>query len=456
MKNIKIVTLLSACILLTGCESFIEVDVPQTQLVGETVFEDASTANAALADIYARIREGGVVSGVESGLSSVMGNYADELSFYGPNDQLMQFNNHTVVTTNSLVAGFWNTTYGQIYAANALLQGTQNSSAITGEDRNRLIGEALFIRAYLHFYLVNIYGSIPYVTTTDYSTNSTIIKLPEQEIYSRIKDDLIQAQNILPETYPTQENIRPNKAVVTALIARVNLYTENWDQAEIATTQVIDNPLYAWQENIENVFLKDSPEILWALHPGISGLNTKDARTFVFTSGSPTRPVMSENLLNAFEAGDLRKEYWTRTINDGINSWPHAFKYKLTANTGSSMEYTILFRLAELYLIRAEARLHLGNIDGAKEDINKIRARAGLSDTSANTVQAVLDAIIQERRIELFLEQGHRWFDLKRTGRANLVLSLIKPQWQNTQILLPLPESEILLNSNLLPQNPGY
>jgi hypothetical protein len=456
MENIKMVAILSAFMLLIGCESFTEVDTPQNQLVGKSVFNDVSTANASLADIYARMREGGMVSGIESGLSSLMGNYADELSFYGPNDQLMQFNNHTLVPSNSLVANLWNTTYSQIYATNALLEGTQKSSNITGADKNRLIGEALFIRAYLHFYLVNIFGSVPYITTTDYNSNSVAVKLPEQEVYARIKEDLVQAQNILPETYPTNVNVRPNKAVVTALMARVYLYTENWSQAEIAASAVINNPLYTWQENPANVFLKGSPEIIWSLHPGIAGLNTKDARTFVFTSGPPIRPVMSENLLNAFEPGDLRKQYWTRTITKGTNSWSHAFKYKLIVNTGTSIEHTILFRLAEQYLIRAEARLHLGDLVGAKKDLNKIRTRAALSETTANTNQSILDAILQERRIELFLEQGHRWFDLKRTDRAAAVLGLVKPQWQDTQVLLPLPENEILLNGNLLPQNPGY
>lgn len=120
------------------------------------------------------------------------------------------------------------------------------------------------------------------------------------------------------------------------------------------------------------------------------------------------------------------------------------------------MEYSIIFRLSEQYLIRAEARAHLDNISGAQLDLNTIRNRAGLPNTLATSMSDLLNAIIQERQVELFAEQGHRWFDLKRTGNAGTVLSAIKPNWQATDVLLPIPETELEINPNLLPQNSGY
>ncbi|MNR31887.1 SusD family protein [compost metagenome] len=107
-------------------------------------------------------------------------------------------------------------------------------------------------------------------------------------------------------------------------------------------------------------------------------------------------------------------------------------------------------------MIRAEARAHLGNVSGAQTDLNKIRRRAGLSDTPADTQSELLAAILKERQVELFTELGHRWFDLKRFGLANEVLGAHKTAWNSTDILWPLPQSELLLNENLLPQNPGY
>lgn len=439
-----------------ACEDFTEIAMPETQLASTEAFTDKNTATAVLSDIYARMREGGVASGNAYGLSSLLGNYSDELTFYGENADIKAFNNHTLLPSNSLVSGLWNTTYGQIYAANALLEGLDRSTAIDIEDKDRLRGEALFLRAYLHFQLTNLYGDIPYLRTTNYNTNKEVRKQPQPDVLNAVMADLSAAQALLPENYPTEDRVRSNKAVATALMARVYLYAENWPEAAAAATLVLDDPMFFWEADPANVFLKDSPAIIWALHPGIAGLNTQDARNFVFSFGPPFKPAMSQDLVDAFEPDDLRKQLWTRTITDGTDSWLHAYKYKKTLATPSSQEYTILLRLAEQYLIRAEARAHLGDITGAQQDLDKVRGRAGLPPTTAANEQDLLDAIIRERRVELFCEQGHRWFDLKRTGRANAVLSAIKPNWQPTQVLLPLPESELLLNANLLPQNPGY
>jgi hypothetical protein len=117
-----------------------------------------------------------------------------------------------------------------------------------------------------------------------------------------------------------------------------------------------------------------------------------------------------------------------------------------------------VFRLAEQFLIRAEARAHLDKITGAnsaKADLNMIRDRAGLPPTVASTKEEMLAAILQERRMELFVEWGHRWFDLKRTGKASEVLSVLKPRWDPTDVLYPIPYNELQLNPNMM-QNAGY
>lgn len=459
MKNLRVIKIVLPILLLAtfwSCDEFTEVGKPQSQLIGYTVFQENSTANAAMADIYARLREGGMVTGLNTGLSSLLGNYADELDFYGTNPALQQFNNHTLVPSNALISGLWSNSYSQIYACNALLKGVEESTGLTPEQKDRLTGEALFIRGYLHFYLVNLFGDIPYVTEIDYSTNATIGKLPVAAVYEQIITDITTAENSLPVAYNGSERVRVNKAVATAFLARIYLYTQNWAAAASHADSIIANSSYTWEANPANEFLRASPDVIWSLHPGIAGLNTRDARTFVFTSGPPPRPAMSTYLRNAFESSDLRKTNWTKIISNANGSWAHAFKYKKTTNTGTSQEYTILFRLSEQYLIRAEARAHLGDISGAQADINKVRSRGGLPNTTAATTAELLAAVLQERKVELFLEQGHRWFDLKRTGNANGVMSAIRPQWEPTQLLLPIPETELLLNPNLLPQNPGY
>ena len=170
-----------------------------------------------------------------------------------------------------------------------------------------------------------------------------------------------------------------------------------------------------------------------------------DALFFAFESGT------------IFQSGDQRKfgPNETAWIKEVTNTWRHSYKYKDEFST-SSLEYAIQLRLAEQYLIRAEARAQRGDISGAQADINVIRNRAGLGNTSAVTLNELLDAILQERRVELFTEQGHRWFDLKRMGKAKEVLEPIKLGWRDTDLLFPIPDKELGLNPNLLPQNSGY
>lgn len=446
----------TAVLSLTACESFTEVDTPQSQLTTPAVFENVKTADAAMADIYARLREDSMVAGTLSGLSSLMSNYSDEMQYTGSSIEIMQFNNHTIVPSNSLVSGLWNSTYSEIYATNLMLEGLQNSTALTDNEKARLSGEALFIRGYLHFYLVNVFGDIPYITTTDYTANSAASKTPQEQVWQNIIIDLTQAETLLPVEYPSQEKVRVNKAVATAFLARIYLYRQEWANAAAKATAVIDNPLYMWVDDPSQEFLRQSTATIWALHPGTPGLNTKDARTFIFSSRPPSKPSLSASFVADFEVGDLRHTQWIRTVSSSSGTWYSSYKYKKPLGTATSEEYTILFRLAEQYLIRAEASAHLLDIASAQADINKIRNRAGLSNTTASTETELLEAVAKERRFELFTEQGHRWFDLKRTGKAIEILAPIKPSWEDTQMLLPLPQSELLLNENLLPQNPGY
>lgn len=455
-KILRFLAPVSISVMLLSCEDFIEVDLPQSQLTSESVYQSPVTANAALADIYARLRESGFVSGTGFGGSALLGNYSDDLTFFGGNADIEQFNKHTLLPSNSLLGELWSAGYAQIYAANALIEGVSSSAAITGEDRGRLIGEAIFIRAYIHFYLTGLFGDVPYVTTTAYQTNASIPKTAQAAVYQRVLDDLAEAASLLPSTYPSSERVRVNGAVVAAFRARVFLYIGGWAQAESNASEVIANPDYVWETNPAMVFLKDSPSIIWSLHAGIAGQNTNDAMTFFISDGPPTKPVLFQGLYDAFEPGDLRKELWIKAVTNGPDNYYQAYKYKKETQTPASEEYTILFRLAEQYLIRAEARAHLGNVPGAQSDLNIIRSRAGLPATTANDTPSLLSAILAERRVELFTEQGHRWLDLKRTGSAPAALSAVKPGWKPTDVILPLPASELELNGNLLPQNPGY
>lgn len=443
-------------LLLGSCDSFVDTDLPYSQLSSKAVFENKVTAHAAMTDIYARIRNTGLLTGQITGLSNLLGVYTDELNFYGNGTSaLLPFYNNALIASNNEVGEFWDTAYSQIYGANAVIEGVENSTTLDSETKSQLTGEALFVRAMLHFYLVNLYGDIPYITTTDYRSNGTVTRLPVQTIYAKIRTDLENAVNELPESYTSSERTRPNKAAAHALLARLSMYTNEWAQASNEASAVLNSPDYILPATLEAEFGKDSPATIWQLAPRNGVANTLEAQTFIFTSGPPPMVALSDNLMAAFETGDNRKAAWTKEVTDGTTSWYHAKKYKELYNTAASLEYSIILRTAEMYLVRSEARAKQGDLIGAKEDLNVIRHKAGLPDTDATTANAIIEAVLKERRVEFFTELGHRFFDLKRNGSIDVALAG-KPGWDYNDKLFPLPEKELLANPFLRPQNSGY
>src|SRR5690606_41932918 len=194
---------------------------------------------------------------------------------------------------------------------------------------------------------------------------------------------------------------------------------------------------------------------IWQFSPENEGFNAYEGNVFIFSSGPPPFVGLRNEVVSEFSSEDLRKSVWIKTIDDGENTWYHAYKYKQNSNTATSIEYSIVLRLAEQYLIRAESRAKQGNLAGAIDDINKIRNRAGLTNTSAITTQQIIDEIIVQRRLELFTEFGHRFLDLKRTSKSDNVLPLTKADWNSYDNLWPIPLNEILSNPNMT-QNSGY
>lgn len=442
---------------LTSCTDFVEVDLPKNQLSAALVFEDASMTTSAIHGVYYQMRSSGLISG--DGLNVSMGLYTDELDYYlfGQGKSLEHYTNHTIQSNDPVIAGLWNSAYTQIYTVNAIIAGVASSVSLTLEDKNQFKGEALFVRSYLHLLLVELFGDIPYITGTDYIANKTVTRMPRALVYDHIITDLSMAVDLLPDEDLSGERVRPYAAVAEAVLARVYLYTGQWSLAEAMADKVITK-FGALEPDLNKVFLKDASGTIWQFKPNADGDNTREGPRFIFNIGPPFDIALSDHLFNSFESGDLRQSSWMKEVHNVTNtaSWYHAFKYKEQNKTDSSVEYSVQLRLAEQYLIRAESRAHLGDIPGAQADINAVRNRAGLDDTTAVTLNELLHAILQERRVELFIEQGHRWFDLKRMGKAAEVLGAIKPNWKATHILLPVPDKELTLNPNLLPQNDGY
>jgi len=437
------------------CDSFVEVEVPDSQLASPIVFEDRNTATAALTDVYSKMRDNGMMSGTKTGLSYTLGLYADELDYYSPSGQDgFLYHSNGLLPTSSAIAALWNSAYSQIYGANAVIYGVENSVSLQQSDRNQLKGEALFIRAMLHFHLANLFGSIPYIAGTDYSANSKALKISEAQVYERAKADLETASVLLSEQYAAADRTRANRFAAQALLSRICLYAGNWAEAANSASAVLNQTgTYSLDASLSDTFLIQSPATILQFSPQVASVNTKEAVTFTFTE-NPSDNALSSQTVSSFEHGDLRRDLWVARVEGNGSTYYHASKY--TPYRGLQTEFSKVLRLSEIYLIRAEARARQGEITSAVEDLNTIRRKAGLPDTEAATQQQIIDAVMHERETELFTEFGHRFFDLKRTGKLDITLGASKPGWDSKDRLFPLPLPELQLNPNLQPQNSGF
>lgn len=436
--------------LFSSCKKFVEIDAPKNSIVVTDVFKNNDLATSALLGIYQQMSTASVYSGDLTSLQTICGLTADEFIGYG--QQLAQYNNQITPENHS---GLYS--YTRIYDANVILDGLNKENGITPPVKNQLMGEALFIRAFCYYYLVNLYGEIPLQLSTDYRITSKLKRSTIPEVYDQILKDLTLAETLLGESYVTAERVRPNRHAVQALLSRVYLYMGDWQNTEKYSSLVISkNSLYKLVD-LEQVFLSSSQEAIWQLMPD-AGKNTPAGSLLVLTT-APTNVSLSPQLAeNGFEPNDKRKTAWIRSIAVGGTTYYFPYKYKVKSSS-TVTEYSMVFRLAEQFLIRSEAKCQQGKFTEAINDLNIVRSRAGLIPIEQKIPQIgkenLLDAIQQERKVELFCEWGHRWFDLKRSGKATAILSQVKPKWNPIYLLFPIPVAEIMNNNNIT-QNPGY
>ena len=471
--------------IVSGCKKLVDVAPPTTSITGASVYTADATAAAVMTGMYANIS---TASPVTVGAIPSLSLYP-ELS----GDELTLWSGVITVNTNSYyknslsanTAGYeyWNTLYPYILRCNLAIEGLNASTSLTPAVKQQLLGEAIFMRAFFYFYLVNLYGDVPLSLSSDYTATEALSRAPAGQVYLQIITDLRNAANLLSPNFldatvlnNSAERVRPSKWAAEALLARTYLYYANlgnssyYAKADSAASVVIANTAQFSLSTINNVFLRaglGNNEAIWQLQPvntNSSYTNTPDAYFFIITTAGPGQGAnsgayLSNGLLNSFEAGDLRKMNWVGSVTANGILYYYPYKYKLI--TGPVNEYSMMLRLGEQYLIRAEARAQEGNIAGTQADLNAIRTRAGLSNTTAATQGTLLTAIMQERRVELFTELGHRWLDLKRTGTVDLVMgtggacAAKGGTWVTTQQLYPLPPYDLQLDHNLK-QNSGY
>lgn len=434
--------------LLNAC-SFLEIPVPKDQLVRGNVYTSDQSATAVISGIYHGLIE---ANGQLGNLNIVTELSADQLLYAGNDNGYMQFFENNIDESNGIIQNLWTAFYRNIYRCNAALEGLAGATGLSTGLTEQLRGEVLTIRAFCYFYLVNLWGDVPLLEGQDYRVNQRIGRTPQANILATILADLQEAEVLLSDTYPSLDRARINQRAVQALLARVHWMNGNWHLAASAATRVIDDSDYVL-ENPEMTFTLRSRETIWQLIP----FNLPaQAPTYI-----PNQPgiipayYIAPQFVDDVEQGDQRTVGWIEANFIGGVSYHYPYKYKVASGNNPTTEALSVFRLAEQYLIRAEARVMMGDEIGAQADVNAIRARAGL-DALDGHGEALLTAIAGERRIELFAEWGLRWLDLKRSATAEEFLSPLNPRWQPVDLLWPLPLAERQRNPNLEPQNDGY
>ncbi len=356
---------------------------------------------------------------------------------------------------------------------------------INTPDRDRFIGEAKLLRAYFYFNLVRTFGGVPKIdnvlqSEVDIETAST--RASAADIYAYIESDLNDAITKLPVNVAAAENGRVSRGAAQALLAKVSLYQKKWAQAKAMADAVIASGQYSLLTDYSKIWREAgefSSESIWEVNAigttpnkGIEGYFVVQAprgdNGLGWGFNTPT-----QDLVNAYEPGDVRKAatimFAGQTLWDGFVVSPLAsnprYNYKsyvsktkesFNGDDWNSNKNLRILRYGEVLLIKAEAENELGNIGPAQSALNQIRNRAGLPNTTAATQTDLRNAIYKERRVEMAFEHD-RMFDLRRTGRAGVVLRAHgKPYVDGKHDLFPIPQHEIDLSNGKLMQNPGY
>ena len=406
-------------------------------------------------------------AGIEKGIFGAYSSF-QSLSYYGrtygifadlaadnlahPDDatarEYAEVDNNAILPENGSVANIWAACYDGINVANNVIEKVPGMPDMSDDEKNRALGELYFIRALNHFNLLVYFGGVPIKTAPTIGLNDlNVPRNSVDQVYTQIINDLTFAKDHL-QANPSLK-IRATKYAAMALLARVYLYQGDFPMASEMASKVIDEGGYTLLSNYADIFAGDgSAETIFEIDFNELDRNRIAEYNFPKSLNGRREVEPEQNLLDAYEIGDER--YAASIAFDG-SGLAYPIKYD-DLNTGA--DNVIILRLAEMYLIRAEAEANNnGDIGGIQDDIDAIRERAGLPATSASTYEALELAAAKEQRIE-FAFEGHRWFDLVRTDRAVAVLPNVTSV---NQTLFPIPSEELQTNSNPgMYQNPGY
>jgi hypothetical protein len=445
MKNIYIKNaVLSALLLLSvSCKKYLE-EVPNNALPTETSITDASTARAAIIGTYDRLQ--GYYASSYPTLGTIT---TDNVIFNGTLSEYLQLDQNAIPTDNVITVSAYQGIYRTINSANSVISALPGLAdpLLTAAEKNKILGEAYFLRAISYFDLARGWGGVQLQLkpTADLNGLKGIKRSTLEQTYDQVLADLVQAEQLLPEDATTRN--RAQKSAARALRARLHLYRKQWADAESYATQVISNSKYSLVKPYKTFFTApfQSAESVLELAYSVNDRNSYWKLWYPSSSGGQFTLKPADALvakLNNPAIGGSRN-----TLIAGSGATVYGVLYNTTA---TSTDPSYLIRIAELYLIRAEARAQQNKLADAAADLNLVRARADVAATTASTQLALIQAIEDENGIE-FAFEAHRWFDLVRTERAGAVLGINNRNFW----LFPIPYSDIQSDPDVT-QNPGY
>lgn len=447
--------------LLSACNTVILDPPPVDLLIDDIVFTRASDLPSVRIGLYAAARNLGSPT-VQAGDFT-----ADHIIHLGTFTDYREFGTKQITPANGVVGALWGSIFRTIYMTNFILERLPTISGVRADDAKELTAEAKFLRGYANFIGAYSFGGIPKVTTTTLATNRTVTRASKEEILASVLEDYKAALADLPNGDPQDRNIYAGyatKNAVRAALARYYLYQKNWVEAEANATLLINSANYSlvtFNEVVTRDYNQESIfEFGYTLNDYAGDINNYFVgRREVVPSNQVVVALVSRESGNRSQTIDF--EFDKQRGND--NGWT----LKKYGTADESNRNFVIFRLGEMYLIRAEARAQQGKITGstgAIADINRLRTRAGVG-LAANlqppllttATQNEMISIIERERVYELAFEGHRWYDLVRTGRAQAVMSAFSANWNQKYELWPIPQSEIQRNPSLAgQQNPGY
>lgn len=445
---------------LSSCEVF--DTAPQESISDQGAISSASGLQAALGGLYSQMQDS-YYGGDIFFLGDVSSDIAQSVGTW---DFYREMDTYFVASDNTEVLDLWDAIYEVVNQANNIIESAPNVTDASQALINQSLGEAYFARGMAFFDAAKVWGGIPGVIgdlgvplPLEPSREATFPSRASLDAtYDQVEADLNQALNLLPEvnslSAPDGNNRdRANKAAVRALLARYHLYMGNYAQASDFASQVINDSKYALVENYADIFQgENTSESIFELQ-----FNNADQSGLRFwyapgALGGRGELAAHDDFYNAIPDNDARKALYGF---DEVGDFVYPTKYFKAGDIDNAH----VIRLAEMYLIRAEADLFESKGDPTA-DVNAIRTRAGLDPLDG---PVTLDDILNERKVELAFE-GHRWFDLIRTGKALEVLASV-PRTNTpgdpaaltdaNRQLFPIPNLELNANANLV-QNAAY